>query len=312
MHTIKKKLIDLYVKTIHAQRPFLPPIEQLTINDTLYLVNFIHGGVNIKNEITYTNEHPPQTLTIPSTLNFYRIMASEYGTVACNSYIESSKYMSIINNFLKIQRKNTHRNNTKIIKRMIATLLKKIRDAMNDKKDGIHDATKENQIRFDKADAHVHYLKESKMISKKHCIYLTRNDSLDEINIGTPDFDMNLLHYIDFKINNDVIEFDSADIMKVIQHLKYVLFIDLSCSSGYGTNKELNNFRSLAKRIEGPSITKQMEMHLNLSPYDQNQSNQSNQSKKLKKTKKRRHSSLTKTKKSKKSKKTKKSKYASL
>jgi len=286
IHALEQKLIDLYVKTIEEQRPYLPPIEELAVNDTLYVVNFVHGDVTMKNEMgTYTNEHPPLTVDIP--MNFYRIMASEYGAISCISPKESEKYMSIINHFLRKERKNTHRNNTKIIKRIIATLLKKTRDFMNKKKGRI----RTTQQRFNQTNPHVHYVKESKIISKNYYVYLT-DETTYQINVGNRDFDVNLLHYIDFKINNGVIEFNLADIIKAIEHMKYVLFIDLSCSnSDHMTNKELNNFKSLAKRIEGPSITKEMEMHLNLSPYDTNQSNRSNQSKKLKM---RRHSSLTK------------------
>jgi hypothetical protein len=282
IYTLEKKLIDLYVKTIETQKPFLPPIEQLAVNDTLYVVNFVHGDVTMKNEneMIYTNERPPPTVDIP--MNFYRIMASEYGAIACTSPKESEKYMSIIDNFLKIQRKNTERNNTKIIKRIIATLLKKTRDFMKNKKNRIK-TTAQQQQKFDQTSAHVHYVKDSKIILKNYYVYLT-DDSIDEIYVGNPDFNVNLLHYIDFKIRNGVIEFNLEDIIKVIKHIKYVLFIDLSCSNGNVTNKESNKFKSLAKRIEGPSITKQMEMHLNLSPYDENrQLNKSNKSKKINK-----------------------------
>ena len=284
IYTLEKKLIDLYVKTIESQRPFLPPIEQLAVNDTLYVVNFAHGDVDMKNQnMVYTNERPPPTVDIP--MNFYRIMASEYGAIACTSPKETEKYISIIDNFLKIQRKNTDRNNKKIIKRIIATLLKKTRDFMKNKKNRIKTSV-QKQKKFDETDAHVHYVKDSKIILKNYYVYLTDHESIDEIYVGNPDFNVNLLHYIDFKIKNGVIEFNLEDIIKVIKHIKYILFIDLSCSNGNATNKESNNFKSLAKRIEGPSITKQMEMHLNLSPYDETiQTN--------KKSKKRRTKSLS-------------------
>lgn len=309
-HTLEKKLIDLYVKTIETQRPFLPPIEQLAVNDTLYVVNFTHGDVTMKNqnELVYTNERPPPTVDIP--MNFYRIMASEYGAIACTSPKETEKYMSIIDNFLKIQRKNTERNNKKIIKRIIATLLKKTRDFMKNKKGRIKTSV-QKQKRFDQTDAHVHYVKDSKIILKNYYVYLTDDDS-DEIYVGNPEFNVNLLHYIDFKIKNGVIEFNLEDIIKVIKHIKYVLFIDLSCSNGNVTNKESNNFKSLAKRIEGPSITKQMEMHLNLSPYNENRE----VNRQLNKSKKRRTKSLTLSltlrSKSKKSKSKRSKRYASL
>jgi hypothetical protein len=322
IYTLEKKLIDLYVKTIESQRPFLPPIEQLAVNDTLYVVNFAHGDVDMKNKnMVYTNERPPPTVDIP--MNFYRIMASEYGAIACTSPKETEKYISIIDNFLKIQRKNTERNNTKIIKRIIATLLKKTRDFMKNKKNRIKTSV-QKQKKFDETDAHVHYVKDSKIILKNYYVYLT-DDSIDEIYVGNPDFNVNLLHYIDFKIKNGVIEFNLEDIIKVIKHIKYVLFIDLSCSNGNATNKESNDFKSLAKRIEGPSITKQMEMHLNLSPYDENRqmNRQMNRemnremNRRLNKSKKRRIKSLTlslrsKSKKSKRSRSKGSKRYASL
>ena len=62
---------------------------------------------------------------------------------------------------------------------------------------------------------------------KNYYVYLTDDDdSIDEICVGNPEFNVNLLHYIDFKIKNGVIEFNLEDIIKVIKHLKYVLFID--------------------------------------------------------------------------------------
>jgi hypothetical protein len=270
---LEKDLIQLYLQTRKEKSAILPSIEefiqQLTVNDILYIVNFAHGGVNVKNPRTGELYKKPETVLIPDTMDFYRIMASEYGAVAATARREVDEFISKIKNFLKIQPKYTHKNNIKYLERVLATLLKKTNEFMNNsKKRGILGATAQNKEMYDATTAHVHYFKEKEVIFKEHSIYLFKDDLIDGVYVVTPQITINLLDYIDIKITNGVIRFNLSDIIKLIQHIKYVLFIDLSCSSSYGTNQEIKDFKALAENTEGPSITRHIEERFNLSPFE--------------------------------------------
>lgn len=270
-YRLEQKLIQIYLETREFKKPFLPTIEQLSVNDTLYIVNFVHGGVNIKNENGLVYD-VPQTIDIPSTMNFYRIMASDYGAISCTAAHETENYLTEINKFLKIKRKNTHRNNIKTIENIISKCLRKTMGHMKTRKEyGIKTSEKEKK-RYDLSKAHVHFFKESKMIFKQHYVYLFRDDDIDSVYVANPQMDVNLMDYIDIKIDRfGIITFNLADIINLIQSIRYVLFIDLSCSSTTRntTNNEIARFKSLAQRTEGSSITNRMAIHLNTSPYNE-------------------------------------------
>jgi hypothetical protein len=271
-HFLKKDLIALYLETRDEKKIFLPPIKQLLVNDTLYIVNYVHGGLNIKNDQGRIIENTIQTVDIPETMNFYRLMASEYGSLACTSPIEVNRYLNDINRFLSIKRKNTHRNNIKTVENIISKGLKKTKAYMTIRRmTRTMIATEKQKNRYHTSRPHVHFFKKSKMIFKYHSVYLYRNDQIDSIYVANPQMNINLLDYLDVKIENGVIRFNSFDIIKLIEFVKYVLFIDLSCSSSMNevTNDETNHFKSLAKKIEGHSITEKMGIHVNASPYNE-------------------------------------------
>jgi hypothetical protein len=263
----------LYLETREDKKVFLPSIEQLTVNDTLYLVSFVHGGVNIKNhEGTIVQNNTVQTVDIPETMNFYRLMASDYGALACTLPREVNRYLTDINHYLTIKRKNTHRNNIKTIEHIISKGFKKTKVYMKLRKMTRHiNATEKEKNRYETTKAHVHFFKKSKMIFKEHYVYLYRNDQIDTIHVANPQINVNLLDYLDVTIEVGVIRFNLADVIKLIESVKYVLFVDLTCSSTTKevTNNETNRFKSLAKRIEGPSITEKMVLHVNASPYNE-------------------------------------------
>lgn len=268
IHIIKEKLIQYYLDTKIEKKPFLIPLKDLTVNDTLYIINHVHGGVKTKNDDGKITAH---TVDIPDTMNFYRIMPSEYSAVSCTTPLETLSLVRGINEILKIKRKNTHRNNIKIIESVIGKILRKTKAHMTDRKVYGMAGSESAKKRYSTTKPHVHFFKESKMILKQHFVYLFNNDLIDRIYIANPQIDINLLDYIDIKIDSrGVITFNTADLMNVIQSIKYVLFIDLSCSSSitHNTNKELNNFKALAEKTEGSSITQKMALHLNLSPYN--------------------------------------------
>jgi len=247
LHIVKKDLIDLYLETREDKKIFLPTIEQLTVNDTLYLVNFVHGGVNIKNDEGRIVENDTvQTVDIPETMNFYRLMASDYGALSCTLPREVDQYITDIKRFLSIKRKNTHRNNIKTIENIISKGLKKTKAYMWIRKmTRTMAATEKQKNRYDTSKAHVHFFKKSKMIFKDHYVYLYKTDKIDAIHVANPQISINLLDYLDVTIEAGVIRFNLADVIKLIESVKYVLFIDLSCSSSTKgvTNNETNRFK---------------------------------------------------------------------
>jgi hypothetical protein len=69
-------------------------------------------------------------------------------------------------------------------------------------------------------------------------------------------------------------QFNTSQIIDLIKS-KYVLFIDLSCSSSVkadATNANLNHLKKRAKEIEGLSITKELENYLDVSPFNKSRS----------------------------------------
>ena len=279
MVQLTKDLIEYYLVTRTEKRQYLPSIEELKdfeINDTSYLINYVHGGIG---DVEYVN--------IPENMDLFRILASEFGSLACTRTEELLNYIRKINNFLNHAPKNTHRNNIKMIKRIIATLLKKTKDFMMSKRQSAFRGTEKERLRYIRSLPHVNHFKGSPMIVKKHVVYLNKTDPYYGIILINPRWNLNLLDYIDVEIINGTMHFNTSQIMDLI-HSKYVLFIDLSCSSSTktnATNANLNQLKRRTKEIEGPSITKELENYLDLSPFNKSISKTTSA--------KRRHSSLS-------------------
>jgi hypothetical protein len=266
MEQITKDLTDYYVVTRIEKRQYLPSIEELKefeINDTTYLINYVHGGVDEE-----------ETIDIPENMDLFRVLASEFGSLACTRLDELANYIKKINNFLNYLPKNTHRNNIKMIKRIIATLLKKTKDFMVGKRQSLFQGTERDRLRYIGSQPHVNHFKGSPMIVKQHTVYLNKTDPYSGIILVNPRWTLNLLDYIDVEVINGCMQFNTSQIMDLIKS-KYVLFIDLSCSSSVkanATNANLNHLKKRAKEIEGPSITKELENYLDLSPFNKSRS----------------------------------------
>jgi hypothetical protein len=257
-----KDLEQYYLVTRTEKRQYLPSIEELKefeINDTTYLINYVHGGVG--------EEEP---MHIPESMDLFRILASDFGSLACTRTDELDKYILKIINFLRHIPKNTHRNNIKMIKRIIATLLKKTKDFMIGKRTAAFNASEKERLRYIGSQAHVNHFKDSTMMVKRHVVYLNKTDPYYGIVLVNPRWTLNLLDYIDVEIINGGMWFNTSQIIDLIKS-KYVLFIDLSCSGSNksnATNANLNHLKARAKEIEGPSLTKELENYLDLSPYN--------------------------------------------
>ena len=262
MEQLTKDLTDYYLATRIEKRQYLPSIEELKdfeINDTTYLINYVHGGVGEE-----------ETIDIPENTDLFRILASDFGSLACTRIDELANYIIKIKRFLNHIPKNTHRNNIKMIKRIISTLLKKTKDFMVGKRQSLFQGTEKERLRYIGSSPHVNHFKGSPMMVKRHTVYLNKTDPYSGIILVNPRWTLNLLDYIDVELINGAMWFNTTQIMDLIKS-KYVLFIDLSCSSSTkanATNANLNHLKKRAKEIEGPSITKELENYLDLSPFN--------------------------------------------
>jgi len=262
---LRLDLIEKYKDVRLRKRKYLPKINDLLMNDTLYIVNDVHGIIE--------KIHNPDTIDIPDTMNFYRILTSDYGSCALSNIDDRMEYIEEIQNFLKIPYKNTDKNNKKRIKTIISLLIKKIKTQMNFAKSEVNERnnmTVKNMIRYKQSSHHVNDFKSKKIIAKNLVMNLNDNDDTDTICVVHPTMNINLMDYLDVTEDNGVLYFNLKQIFDLINDVKYVLFIDLSCSVALGNfnNNILNNFKAKAKEIEGQSITNNVTNYVNRSPYN--------------------------------------------
>jgi hypothetical protein len=262
---LKLDLIEKYKDIRLRKRKYLPEISELLINDTLYIVNDVHGSIE--------KLHNPDKIDLPDTMNFYRILTSDYGSCALSNIDDRMEYIEDIQKFLKIPYKNTDKNNKKRIKTIISLLIKKIKTHMNFAKSEVNERnnmTVKNMIRYKQSGHHVNDFKSKKIISKDLVMNLNENDDTDTICVVHPTMNINLMDYLDVTEDNGFLYFNLKQIFDLINDVKYVLFIDLSCSGAVGNfnNTILNNFKAKAKEIEGQSITNNIKNYVNTSPYN--------------------------------------------
>ena len=263
-----------YLKLRKDKMGFLPPIKELLINDTLFLCNYIHAGVE--------NINSPETVHIPSNMKLYRIMASEYGSPACMSVEWFKEYKLKLKKYLEKIPKNTEKNE-KFIKRVIPALLKKTNKFMTiakTEKTKYPDPNDEQLIRrFLKSGHHLHYFNDSELINKRYGIELLTKTPISIFRlsiINLFDYDVNLVDYLDLPESEifPKIVFHTNDIIDILKKegIKFVLYSDFSCSVSLDNvdpnayNNVSNAFKERARAIEGNSITRKMTNYLN-SPY---------------------------------------------
>ena len=281
---IYKSMIKSFMKLRKKKIEFLPPIKSLLVHDTLFLINRIHSDVEM--EINNDNVTNLDKVQIPESMNFYRIMASEYGSASCSEEPEVDKFISKIQKYILLNspRKNTEKNNIKFIKRISRKLLKKTENFMRDyTKKLLNSAANFSPlipqvIQFTKAVPHVHFFKNSNFINKEHAIELYDGQyTLDKISVVNDylDFDeeysINLVDYLKlFDSGDGRLTFNTSDIIELLENegIKFVLYIDMSCS-GFGdiNTNNISPLKRRAKEIEGNSITSKIRNYVN-SPYE--------------------------------------------
>jgi len=262
---LKVELIETYTEVRLEKREYLPHISELLINDTLYIVNNVHGGI--------VNMHKPDIIDIPDTMDFYRIMTSDYGSCSIGNIFHRMEYIQEIQKFIKIPYKNTDKNNKKRIKTIISVLIKKIKPQMNFTKSQVNHRTNISakfKNLYKKSDHHAHDFTSNKIIDKTLQVNLNVNDGANSVSVVHP-MEINLIDYLDVIEDKGILFFNLKQIMDLIKDVKYVFFLDMSCSwsaEGISNNDILNNFKAKAQEIEGPSITNNITNYVNTSPYN--------------------------------------------
>ena len=277
-YQLEQVLIECYIFFRKEKTECLKmSIKDFTINDTLYLINYVHGSVTTNEGINF------ETIAIPRDMNFYRIMSSEYGSFSCTTSNNTLIYVNQIQKFLNNKLKNikkTDKNNEKLMKHLIFGLLKIINQDMNIRKKGVLlknsvQVSKPEKNRYNKSEAHVHsFLNESAIILKEFQVNLSKEkNNINTIYVVHPSLGVkvNLIDYIDIKIIGNSIFFNLKNIIDLIKDIKNVLFIDLSCSGSMSnlTENKKNTFKQVAKNIEGNSITQKIKKSLPLSPFNE-------------------------------------------
>jgi hypothetical protein len=264
---LKLDLIEKYKFIRLKKRKYLPKIKDLLINDTIYVINQAHGGIEKLDN--------PDKILIPPTMNFYRVIASDYGSGVCTTAENRIEYIQKIKEMLETPYKNTDRNNKKKIKTIMSALIKTTKTHMNFYKtiiNGRTNITVKDRARYKLSKGHVHHFNSKELVDKSLQINLNVNDSSTSIICVHPTMNINLLDYIDVSEYRGFLDFKLNQIIDLIKDVKYVLFIDLSCSGAMGNvnNVILDKFKANAQQIEGNSITNNIRSYVNTSPYSIN------------------------------------------
>jgi len=268
-------LIHLYKEKRAEIKQYLPKIKDLLVDGILCVVATVHGMVDT-GPLPF-GDFGLQLLDyvkIPKSMILFKGMASDYGSSACDVAFEShhsdhSRTLDIISKNIKSRKdKGTRRNNIKFMKKTMKEINTLLKSSMN-----ISKKKMASNRRYIASKIHIHsYMNDGKIVNKDHEITLTDDDWFDRIDVVNNKYhNVNLVHYIDVNIFDDRISFKTQDIFNLFKHIKYVLYVDHSCSGG----SVLTNFgQSMTKRraeaIEGKSITNNIDAYNNTSPYNTN------------------------------------------
>jgi len=283
---IVSDLLDMFLSFKEKKIKYLPKIKKLLVNDTIILICPLHAFVN--------NPNPPDVVTIPPTMNFYRLMTSDFGSYSCSNMRYIQPYIVNILDYLTPIKK-TKRNIDNFIHGLLLLLSKKIEPTMTLYKSKLEKSkilTTKEISRYIQSSHHIHHFHNSQMISKMYKIDFQRHEN-STLFVVHPNKIINLIDYIELKKFKNYLYFDTNDIINLLNKVPNVVFVDLTCSVvqpiNLPINTEINNdtiekFKTNAGMIEGPSITNQIEgyVHIPYSPFSESKYVKSlNSSKKL-------------------------------
>jgi hypothetical protein len=278
------QLIRYYFIKHNEVKKYLPDIKNLVVNDTIFIVVDVHG------EIIF----PYSFIDIPKSMTLFKLMETDYGALSCLPPAYVYRIREIMQHYIYHRSdKNTRRNNTKFIKKILSTIIPIFKSSINSKTSnlikvktnktlkktlGFNNWSNQTMNRFLKSKMHVHKysnsdksLSSSKRIIKKiYSINLNVYDKMDGIYAMNKNHRyVNLIDYVDIKLEKDYyLSVRMEDIFNLFKDVKFVLYIDTSCSSREGSNNVLNHLKQTAKEVEGNSITQEIINYNNSSPYN--------------------------------------------
>jgi hypothetical protein len=282
-------LIDLYKEKRSEIKKYLPKIKDLLVDGILFVIVNVHGGVDINRHNTYTGRLRKYLLErygigsvdyiqIPKSMILFKAMSSDYGASSCmlkndRLHGQHSEIINAIHKNIKDRtHKGTRRNNIKFMKKTMKEINTIINNDM-EKRKSHKTRNVPNNVRYLSSKSHIHsYMNNGKIVKKIYDISLVKDDVFDNIYvISNTYYKVDLLHYIDVDIFDHYISIDMQDIFDLFKRIKYVFFVDESCSNATSySNFVQNTVKHKAEALEGKSITKNIENYNNISPYNTN------------------------------------------
>ena len=282
-------LIDLYKEKRSEIKKYLPKIKDLLVDGILFVIVNIHGGIDIDRSNTYTGRLKKILLErygigsvdyiqVPKSMILFKAMSSEYGSSSCMLKYDHlyGQHAEIINAIHKNIRdrtnKGTRRNNIKFMKKTMKEINTIINNDMEQRKSRTNHEISTN-VRYLSSKSHIHsYMNDGKIVKKSYQISLNNDDAFDNITVvSNRYYKVDLVHYIDVNIFDKYININMQDIFDLFKRIKYVFFVDESCSdAGSNVNFVQNVVKHKAEALEGKSITKNIKNYNNISPYNTN------------------------------------------
>ena len=270
----RAELIKEFKDTRKELRQYLPPISDLVVDNTIFIVNFLHGGIIDSYGTRFGTK--PNYIKIPKNMNLFKLMSSDYASPSCSSdnFITHIK-QDILDAITSRTQKATRKNNINFMKKILKQLIRPVKNEMTRIKRFLTTNVKNKNYatnkRYRNSNLHVHrFLEDStnrKIIHKEYQINLNKKEKDYGVFVITPLYpNIDLMDYIDINISDTFISFNTTTIFNLIKDIKYVLYLDFTCSGVtqmiekfFKPLSGLNRFKKNAELIEGKSITNNIE-----------------------------------------------------
>jgi hypothetical protein len=267
-----EELLVLYKQTHDEIKQYLPKIKDLVEEGILYVIVSLHGAISDE----------PKNIKIPRSTVFFKAMTSDYGAISCDRYdtnhVDSlfHQLKTLISHDIHVRKnKGTRRNNIKFMKKTMKNVLNKINNNMDFQKSlKIKDPS---EMRYFISKGHVHlYEHGGDIVEKEYQIELNAMDTFDQILVINKKYPhLNLVDYLNLDIpttsKKPIIHIDMRDVFKLFKGIKYIFFVDQSCSALFVEDEYLSNrAQNIAEGLEGKSITQYIQNYANVSPYNTN------------------------------------------
>ena len=275
----KNEVLKEYLAKRKEIKQYLPDINDLIMNNTIYVVFDIHANV----------QNPRQSMKIPESMTLFKFMTSDYGTISC-PHKERREYVKHVLDFHTQYRKTkyTKRNNIKFFKMLMKEIIQPLQESIDMRISELHKVTQKkdftkkdlmgigygsvsvkNAKKFTNANKliHIHGFIDSskKLVKKEYYINLDFANDWNQINVINSKYPrINLVDYVDATLlGKSWLKINMKDIFDLFKHVPYVFLLDFSCSD---TNN--NDFKQFGQNTEGNSITQEIQNYNNSSPYN--------------------------------------------